>query len=96
MIYVYNRTKETHEGPNNYFIGRPSILGNPYTHIKDKTTLASYVVRTRDEAIELYDHYFDVMYSGNIEYKKLIEAKLDVVMANDITGPMAVPVFHQR
>lgn len=30
MIYVYNRTKETHEGPNNYFIGRPSILGNPY------------------------------------------------------------------
>ena len=73
MIYVYNRTKETHEGPNNYFIGRPSILGNPYTHIKDKTTLASYVVRTRDEAIELYDHYFDVMYSGNIEYKKLID-----------------------
>lgn len=73
MIYVYNRTKETHEGPNNYFIGRPSILGNPYTHIKDKTTLASYVVRTRDEAIDLYDHYFDVMYSGNIEYKKLID-----------------------
>ena len=73
MIYVYNRTKETHEGPNNYFIGRPSILGNPYTHIKDKTTLASYVVRTRDEAIELYDHYFDVMYSGNIEYQKLID-----------------------
>ena len=26
---------------------------------------------------------------------QLIEAKLDVVMANDITGPMAVPVFNQ-
>ena len=26
---------------------------------------------------------------------QLVEAKLDVVMANDITGPMAVPVFHQ-
>ena len=26
---------------------------------------------------------------------QLIEAKLDVVMANDITGPMAVPVFYQ-
>ena len=71
MIYVYNRTKETHEGPNNYPIFRGgSILGNPYTHIKDKTTLASYVVRTRDEAIELYDHYFDVMYSGNSEESK--------------------------
>ena len=26
---------------------------------------------------------------------QLVEAKLDVVMANDITGPMAVPVFRQ-
>ena len=24
---------------------------------------------------------------------QLIEAKLDVVMANDITGPMALPIF---
>lgn len=26
---------------------------------------------------------------------QMIEAKLDVVMANDITGPMALPIFHQ-
>ena len=26
---------------------------------------------------------------------QLIEASLDVVMANDITGPMALPIFHQ-
>ena len=26
---------------------------------------------------------------------QLIEAKLDVVMANDITGPMALPIFRQ-
>lgn len=26
---------------------------------------------------------------------QLIEAKLDVVMANDITGPMALPIFHE-
>lgn len=30
-----------------------------------------------------------------MEAGQLIEAKLDVVMANDITGPMAVPVFYQ-
>lgn len=30
-----------------------------------------------------------------VEAGQLIEAKLDVVMANDITGPMAVPVFSQ-
>ena len=26
---------------------------------------------------------------------QLIEAKLDVVMANDITGPMALPIFRE-
>ena len=31
----------------------------------------------------------------NVEAGQLIEAKLDVVMANDITGPMAIPVFKQ-
>ena len=31
----------------------------------------------------------------SVEAGQLIEAKLDVVMANDITGPMAVPVFRQ-
>jgi exoribonuclease II len=72
MIYVYNRTKETHEGPNNYYIGRPSILGNPYSHIKGET-LASFVVKTREEAIDQYNHYFDVMYNGNIQFKKLID-----------------------
>lgn len=31
----------------------------------------------------------------SVEAGQLIEARLDVVMANDITGPMAVPVFNQ-
>lgn len=31
----------------------------------------------------------------SVEAGQLIEAKLDVVMANDITGPMAIPVFTQ-
>ena len=31
----------------------------------------------------------------HVEAGQLIEAKLDVVMANDITGPMAIPVFKQ-
>jgi len=31
----------------------------------------------------------------SVEAGQLIEAKLDVVMANDITGPMALPVFYK-
>jgi hypothetical protein len=29
-------------------------MGNPYTHIKDKKTLAIHVVKTREEAITKY------------------------------------------
>lgn len=73
-IYVYNRTKEDYsDRPGNYACYRPSILSNPYTHIKDKTTLASYVVKTRDEAIDRYNVYFDRMYSGNKPFKFIID-----------------------
>ena len=74
MIHVYNINTETHAGDkNNYLIHRPHILGNPYTHIDDRKTLATYVVKTREEAIEKYGHYFDVMYSGNKAFRKAID-----------------------
>ena len=39
------------------YIGRPSIFGNPFTHIKDKTTLAKFIVKNREEAIEKYKEW---------------------------------------
>ena len=39
------------------YIGRPSEWGNPFTHIKDRTTRAEFLVRTREEAIEKYRHW---------------------------------------
>ena len=39
------------------YIGRGSKWGNPYTHIKDKNTLAKFVVGTREEAITKYREY---------------------------------------
>lgn len=76
-IIVYNRKEEEHIGENNYPIFRPSILSNPYTHIKDKQTKALYVVKTREEAIEKYSHHFDVMYGRNTEFTKLIDEIYD-------------------
>lgn len=73
-IIVYNRNLENHTGDkNNIPIYRPNVLSNPYTHIKDRATLASYVVPTREDAIKAYDHYFDVMYSGNKEFRKAVD-----------------------
>lgn len=78
MIYVYNLRVETHNGPNSFYIGRGSVLGNPYTHIKDRKTKAIYEVKDRDEAIDRYSDYFDLMYGSNIAYTKAIDEIYDL------------------
>lgn len=35
------------------YIGRPSVLGNPFSHLKG--TLAEYSVDSRDEAVDKYE-----------------------------------------
>ena len=66
-IIRYCKTKEEHSGDNSFDICRPYIFGNPYTHIKDRDTLASIKVKTRDEAIKAYDAYFDAMLKDETE-----------------------------
>lgn len=77
-IVRYCVNKETHVGDNVFLIHRPFIFSNPFTHIKNKKTKAKYVVATRDEAIDLYNDYFDEMliYSKNFkeEFDKMYEA----------------------
>ena len=74
MIYVYDRNVEDFSAlENNYPIYRPSILGNPYTHLPVKDTKAMFQCKTREEAIEKYDKYFDIMYGNNIEFTKIID-----------------------
>lgn len=53
MTKVVNLNKESYD----IYIGRGSKWGNPFTHIKDRETLAEYVVDTREEAIENYREY---------------------------------------
>ena len=74
-IIVYNRANEDHsEDPNNYPIFRgKSILGNPYTDKPVKKTLAIYQAKDREEAIQRYDSYFDMMYDSNPYFKELID-----------------------
>ena len=72
MIHVYNRKAETHH-TNNFYIGRGSPLGNPYTHITDKKTKAIYQAKDRDDAIDKYSHYFDLMYGSNLVFTSAID-----------------------
>lgn len=72
-IHVYNITKEEYNGSNVFYCGRGSVLGNPYTHLKDKPTKAVYVVKDRDTAIEMYGNYFDVMYGSNKKFTDVVD-----------------------
>lgn len=74
MIYVYNRNVEDFSMlKNNYYIGRENILSNPYTHLPVKDTKAMFQCKTREEAIEKYDKYFDLMYGRNVEFTKVVD-----------------------
>jgi hypothetical protein len=74
MIYVYNSHDEDHTSePNNFYIGRPSVLGNPFTHNGVGTSLATLSFKTRDEAIEAYKKYFDKMYGSDEEFTKAFD-----------------------
>ena len=73
-ILVYNKNNEDYSMcPNNYYIGRGSILGNPYTHLPLKGTMAIYHTRNREEAIERYGGYFDLMYERDSEFKAVVD-----------------------
>ena len=72
-VITYCVLEEDRYGENVYLIHRPYILSNPYTHIKDKQTKAMFVVPTKEDAIERYSHYYDVMYGKNIEFTKTID-----------------------
>ena len=54
MISVVNKYKHK-PTPNDVMIGRPSIFGNPYSHMEN--TQALYRVANRDEAVDKYREY---------------------------------------
>ena len=60
-ITRYCKLSEEHVGENCFDVCRPSVLGNPYTHIRDRKTKAQIVVKTRELAIEMYKEYFRMM-----------------------------------
>lgn len=69
-VIRYCIKNETHEGENVFLIHRPFIFSNPFTHIKDKKTKAKYVVGSREEAIDIYNDYFDAMVETSPKFKE--------------------------
>ena len=75
----YCKTQEQHYGDNVFDVSRPNVLGNPYTHIKDRETKALVKVKNRDEAIDLYGPYFDKMYETDSVFQKEVDRLYDAI-----------------
>ena len=61
-----------------FYIGRGSPLGNPYTHIKNRMTLAQYYTATAWQAIEKYKAWLltqllDKQSAAYIEFHRLVK-----------------------
>jgi hypothetical protein len=77
-IIVYNTKLEDHTNGKdcNFYIGRSkdgNPLGNPFTHNGVRTSIAKLSLKTREEAIEAYEKYFDKMYGVDEELTKAFD-----------------------
>jgi len=53
-IVIDSKVVHCKRAPFDVYIGRPSIWGNPFTHIDDRKTAAQFIVSSREEAIQKY------------------------------------------
>ncbi len=57
---------------NDVLVARPSIFGNPYTHMKLENTVAEFQCKTREEAIDNYRTHFYKKIHSDKKFKKEI------------------------
>jgi hypothetical protein len=72
MIRVENRKTWRGEG---HWVGRPSPLGNPYSHVCGTT--AEFKVATRDEAVEKYREWLFKRLDGDNPATRMFVSLLD-------------------
>lgn len=69
-VFVYNIKTEDHSSnKNNFLICRPYILGNPFTYDGKRSNLAKLSFKTREEAINAYEIYFNEMMKTNKDFQ---------------------------
>ncbi len=64
--------------PDDFYIGRGSVMGNPYHHKESNHPQALYKVDTVEEAIEGYESYFQNCYFSTDEgFRRQVQKLID-------------------
>lgn len=59
------------------YVGRPTIVGNPYTHLPNSVKnpqIASVLVGSREEAVSLYRRYFEESMKNNEQFRNFVHS----------------------
>lgn len=67
--------KKTHKPtPDDFYIGRGSVMGNPYHSKESNHPQALYKVETDDEAIQGYQIHFEDRFENDSEFKNSVKS----------------------
>lgn len=76
MIRVVN--KKTHKPTSDdFYIGRGSVMGNPYHSKESNHPQALYKVDTVEEAIEEYSKYLNYNYFNDVLFREVVLSLVD-------------------
>lgn len=83
-VLVVNKTNHA-PTDNDYYIGRGSVLGNPYTSKDVNNSMAIYQSTSREASIESYRDYLkDKIDSNDIPIMNMINMMLETLKTSDI------------
>lgn len=68
MINVIHKMRSGKDIPDHAYIGRPTILGNPFTHLT-KDTKALEVVPTVEDAVQRYSGWFYEQFNKDVDFR---------------------------
>jgi len=82
MVKVVN--KKTHKPtPDDFYIGRGSVLGNPYFFNESNHPQALFKLDTRDECVDAYEKYFIELMDDDNKFSDTIESLVDKCKQGD-------------
>ncbi len=67
MIYVVHQKRSASKLQNVQYVGRPTVLGNPFTHLQANTK-AMFIVPTVKDAVEQYQKWLqkEILAEGDV------------------------------